>query len=300
MALRSNGPLAGFGWLARGINLGHRNGKAVFGGAAFVVLAMLLPTLFTMPIQFVALRSGAPLSAPAYVGIFALSSVLSLLVLPAYAGYLRVIDAAERGLPARAVDVFRPYRQGEVLRFMGFGLAIALLYAGLLAVVVLGTGGGLARWYLQVLDNAGAQPAAIPPLPPGFGLVFALLAVLWLWLMGSYAISLGQVALRGRSIAGALRDGMVGTFKNLLPLLVFAVSLVVAAFLAVLCIGIAVALLALLGKVVGMWLTFVLIVPLYLALVLVLLVTMFGAMYHLWRDVCDDGGPRLPAQAIAA
>lgn len=300
MALRSNGPMAGFGWLARGINLGHRNAKAVFGGAGFVVLAMLLPTLVTMPIQFAALRSGAPLSATAVVAMFGLSSVLSLLVLPAYAGYLRVIDAAERGLPARAADVFRPYRQGEVLRFMGFGLAIALLYAALLAVVVAGTGGGVARWYLQVLNSAGAQPAAVPALPPGFGVVFALLGVLWLWLMGSYAISLGQVALRGRSVAGALRDGMVGTFKNLLPLLVFAVSLIVASCLAVLCIGVAVALLALLGKVVGMWLTVVLVVPLYVALVLVMLVTMFGAMYHLWRDVCDDGVDRAPGGALAA
>ena len=58
MTTRSNGPLAGFGWLKRGINVGYGNPKALFGGAAFLLLLCLLPTLITMPLQFGALRAG--------------------------------------------------------------------------------------------------------------------------------------------------------------------------------------------------------------------------------------------------
>jgi acyl-CoA synthetase (AMP-forming)/AMP-acid ligase II len=43
---------------------------------------------------------------------------------------------------------------------------------------------------------------------------------------------------------------------------------------------------AMLGKLAGAWLTFVLLVPLYLALLLAMITWMFGAMYHLWLDVC--------------
>lgn len=299
MALRSNGPLTGFGWLARAVNLGHRNAKAVFGGAALVVLAMLLPMLGSMPLQVGALHPGAVPSGTSVLGTLVLSTLLGLLALPAYAGYLRVIDASERGVATRAVDVFAPYRRGEVLRFMGFGLTMALVYFALLGLVLVGTGGGVARWYMQLLAS-GAQPNALPALPSDFALVFALLIVVMLWLMGVYSIAIGQVALRGRSIVGAVTDGMLGSLKNLLPLVVFAVSLMVAVFIVALCMGIAVAALALLGKVVGLWLTFVLAIPLYLAFFLAMIVVTFGAMYHLWRSVCDDGnGPALE-QAIAA
>lgn len=302
MALRSNGPLAGIGWLKRAINLGHGNPKAIFGGAGLLFLAILLPTLVTLPLQVGALHAGVQPSGTTMLVTMALSALLGLLVMPAYAGYLRVIDATERNQPVRATAVFAPYRQGEVLRFMGYGLAMVLVYAAFFAVVLGATGGGVVRWYMQVLAlQANGQPAtAIPALPSGIGLVFALFAAVCLWLMGIYAISLGQVALRGRSVLGAIGDGFIGSLKNLLPLLVFALCLVVAWLLVALCVGVAIAVLALLGKVVGAWLTFVLVVPLYIALVLMMFVVMFGTMYQLWRDVCGDDATPTTAEALAA
>ena len=52
-------------------------------------------------------------------------------------------------------------------------------------------------------------------------------------------------------------------------------------------------------KAVGAWLGFVIAVPLYLAFVLALIVVGFGAMYHLWRDVCSGREtPAMPADAL--
>lgn len=79
---------------------------------------------------------------------------------------------------------------------------------------------------MQVLT---AQASHLPPptaLPDGFGITIALFMLLGLLMTGFYAISLGQVALRQRGVFGAIGDGVFGVLKNLLPLLVFAVSLV--------------------------------------------------------------------------
>ena len=286
MALRSRGPLAGIGWLKRAILPGRGNAKAVFGGAALLCVAILLPVCITLPMQFGTLEGDQPSPTFFFAGM-AISTLLGLLVMPAYGGYLRVIDAVERGQPARARDVFAPYRQGEVLRFVGYGLAMTVVYFALLGAVIGAMGGGLARWYVDVVASGG-QPAAMPELPPGFGLALALLGLAGLFLVGTYSISLGQVSLRGRSVLGAIGDGLVGSLKNLLPLLVFAVSLVLAWLVFALCIGVAGFVLAMLAGLVGNWLLVVMAVPAYIALVCVLMVVMFRITYHLWRDVCGD------------
>lgn len=287
MATQFKGPSAGFRWLTDGISVGFRYPKPLIGGAAFLLVACLLPTLITLPMQFHAMSAGTPQS-PAYIGwMMAISVLFGLLIVPLYAGYLQMIDAIEHGLPARAIDVFKPYRQGEAWRLMGFGLAIGVVYVAMLGIVVVGTGGGIASWYMQALT---AQTTHQPPpgLPPGFGIAVGLFMLLGLLMMGFYAISFGQVALSRRSVFGAIGDGIVGALKNLLPLLVFAVSFAVTWVVVVIAFAIVAMLLALLGKLVATWLMFVLIIPLYVAMVLTMFAVTFGVMYYLWRDVCGD------------
>lgn len=300
MATRSNGPLAGFGWLKRGINVGYGNPKALFGGAALLLVLCLLPTLITMPMQYGALRAGTQPDPATLAWIMAISAIGGLLLVPLYAGYLRVIDAAERGLPVRARDIFQPYRQGDALRLIGYGLAMALVYITAFGIVIAATGGGIARWYLQVMTaQANHQP---PPtaLPDGFGAAIALFLVLGLFMLGVYAISLGQVALGRRSVFGAIGDGLVGALKNLLPLLVFIVCLIVAWVVLAIVVVLLVGLIALLGKLVGAWVAVALMVPLYGAMLLMLFAVMFGVMYYLWRDVCGDDSVPAVARSIAA
>ncbi len=288
MTTRSRGPAAGFDWLSRGISVGFRHPKPLLGGAALLVVACLLPSLITLPLQLHAISAGTPLSPAAFGWIMAISVLFGLLIVPLYAGYLQVVDAAERGLPARALDIFKPYRQGEALRLIGYGLAVIVIYIVTFGVIIVATGSGIARWYMQVL---AAQASHLPPptaLPDGFGITIALFMLLGLLVMGVYAISLGQVALRQRSVFGAIGDGVIGVLKNLLPLLVFAVSSVIAWIVVTIVFVLAVFLLALLGKLVGIWLMLVLIIPLYIALFLVMFTVMFGVMYHLWRDVCGE------------
>lgn len=299
MRTRSNGPLAGFGWLKRGFSVGYRHPKALLGGAAILLVACLLPSLLTLPMQFHAQLAGTPPS-PATLGWIMVGSILvGLLIVPLYAGYLQVIEAAARGLPARALDIFKPYRQGEAWRLMGYGLAVLVVYAAILAIIVAAAGGGIMSWYAQVLTaQASHQPP--PALPDGFGIAMVLAIVLGFIMMAFYAISLGQVALRQRSVFGAIGDGMIGALKNLLPVAVFTLSAIFASLLAVIVFAIVVVVLSLLAKLVSVWLMLVLIVPLYIASLLIMFAVMFGVMYHLWLDVCgDDNLPDMAPQITA-
>ncbi|GLQ46713.1 hypothetical protein GCM10007862_17640 [Dyella lipolytica] len=300
MTTRSRGPSAGFGWLTRGISVGFRHKKPLLGGAAFVLLAAMIPSLITLPMQIHAMQGGTPLPPTTFGWIMAISMLFSLLTLPLYAGYLQVIDEAERGLPARARDVFKPYLEGKALRLIGYGLLQLAIYLAMFAIVIATTGRSVVSWYMQAI---AAQANHLPPptaLPDGFGITILLFMVLILFMMGFYSIGLGQVALRNRSVFGAVGDGVIGALKNLLPLLVLAVSLVLAWIVVAIAFGLVALLLALLGKLVGGWLVFVVIIPLYIAFALMVFAVMFGVMYHLWHDVCGDDVATGMAESVAA
>lgn len=302
MATRSNGPLAGFDWLKRGINVGYANPKAVFGGAAFLLLMALVPALVTMPIQFGAMHLGAQSDSTTIGWVMAISALGGLLLIPLYGGYLQVIDAAERGLPARARDVFQPYRQGGALRLIGYGLAMLGVYAAAFGIIIAVSGSGIARWYAQVMTaQLHHQPFPADAMPDGIGMAVALVMVFGLFMMGAYPISLGQAALRRRSVFAAIGDGFAGALKNVLPLLVFVISLLVALIIFVIVIILLAGLLTLLGKLAGTWLVLLLVAPLYIGVMVAMYATMFGTMYYLWRDVCgDDDHVSAVAQSITA
>lgn len=298
MTTRSNGPSAGWAWLANGLRAGFRHPRPLLGGAALLMVVCMLPTLVTLPMQLHAMATRTPQSPAAFGWTMAFSMLFGLLIMPIYAGYLQVMDAAERGLPARALDIFNPYRQGDALRLIGFGLANMLLYIIAFGVVIAAMGGGIVGWYMQVMAaQATHQPP--PALPPGFGTAVALCAVLGLFMMGYYAISLGQVALRRRGVFGAIGDGVTGALKNVLPLVVLALSFLLAWVVVIIGFVIVALVLALLGKLLGMWLAFVLMIPLYVALLLTVFTVMFGTMYHLWRDVCGGDAATDMAAATA-
>lgn len=124
--------------------------------------------------------------------------------------------------------------------------------------------------------------------------------VVAIFMMGFYSIGLGQVALGNRSVFGAIGDGIVGALKNLLPLLMLVVGTILLWIAVGIGFGILALLLALIGKLVGLWLVFVLIIPLYIVLLLLVFTSMFGVMYHLWRDVCGGDIATGTAEAVAA
>lgn len=291
MTLRANGPLAGLQWLKRGFDTARRNPRAIFGGAAVLAVAWLLPNLVQLLLQ-AALRPG-PLGTNA---IAALTTLLAIALLaPLIGGYLRVIDASEHGRPALASDIFSAFRarQGSQ-RMVGFALLVMLLQLGLLSLLfgVFREGvEALAGWSTRVTELlSGAtpgKPVQLPPPPEGLGGFLGLGSLGALFLSSVFAIGMGQVVFAGRRVGGALADGLLGTLRNLLPLLVLAVL----AFALLMGIGlVAVVVVAVLSMIHPM-LAALVFLPLYMLFLLAAYALMFGVMYQLWRDVAAERAP---------
>lgn len=265
-----------------------------------MAIAAMIPTFITLPMQFSALHAGTPMQPSTFGWVMLISVVFGMLILPLYAGYLQVIDAAEQGLIARAGDVIKPYRDGRALRVIGFGLLMMLAYMVLFGIIIMTTGSDVAHWYVQVLTAQANHEPPPTTLPNGFGLTFLLISLLAVFLMGFYSIGLGQVSLHHRSVFGAIGDGIIGALKNLLPLLMLALGFFLIWIAVALCFLIIALVLVLLSKLVGAWLVVALMIPLYIALLLVAFTAMFGVMYHLWRDVCGDDFVSRMAETVAA
>ncbi len=230
----------------------------------------------------------------------AISMLFHLLLVPLYAGYLQVIDAAERERPVSAFDIFRPYRQGDAFRLMGYGLAMIAVYLVLFGIVIATIGRQVARWYMELLTAQASHQAPPTTLPEGFGIVVALFVVLALFMTVFYAISLGQVALNRRNIFGAIGDGLIGALKNLLPLLVYLVACILAWIVFVVVFVVLALVLGFIAKLISYWVVFVVLVPLYIAMLLLIFAVTFGVMYHMWRDVCGEDAVASVAPPFAA
>jgi len=305
MATRAMGPMAGFGWLKNAVNLGRSNPKAIFGGAALVLVAAVVVAIAAALLSGIVVAAAGPgvgsMLAATLVVLVPVMVVLGMLTV----GYLRLIDAAESGRPARAADVFGGF--GDLptsLRAIGLMIVIAVLQNLLVVGLLMLFAGGVLEWYSQMMQSSmvGGDPsAAMMQLPAGIGLAYLLMALVGPVCFGVQSVAVGQVALRGRGMFAAIGDGFAGAFKNLLPLLVMLLTYVVGIIVLGIVAVVLVMVVGLLAKVAGAWLGIVIGLPLYLGFLLAMLVVGFGAMYHLWRDVCGgDDTAVVPVDALTA
>lgn len=291
MTTRAMGPMAGIGWLTRAINVGRNGPGAVFGGASLMAVVALLAAL-AVGVAQAALVFAIGDSIATLIISSALMGVLVLVLMAMMlVGFLRLLHKVESGLPARALDVFSGFGDFSAsLRTIGLMLLLTIAQYVIIGIVLVTFAGGFLSWYMQVMQAsmAGGVPD-MTTLPTGMGIVTLTTMVLGLVFYGIQAIALGQIILRRRGLLSALGDGVIGALKNLLPLLVFVIACIVGMILLLIAVFIVVLVVGMLAKFVSVWLGVALAVPLYIAFVLTMFVVGFGAMYHLWRDVCGDG-----------
>lgn len=302
MQTRAMGPGAGWSWLKQAVNLGRNNPRALFGAAALLMLVAIIPSI----IQLIAQYGFGITRMPAMLWILGLTSALMLVVYPLLiGGFFRVIDATEHNRPTHATALFDTFRAGQGRgRLIGFGLLLTLIYVVALVALVAVFGSDVASWYWRVVSASQAAapgtPPVIPPLPDGLGTVIGLGLLLMMFLGGVYSIGFGQMALTQRSVGGALADGMAGTLKNLLPLLVLMAIMLVLMVGIALVLGLALGLLVAVGSLVHPALGVVLAIPVYIAFLVTMYVVMFGVMYFIWRDVAGDSAITPQEQSFEA
>ena len=294
MATRMTSPLAGIGWLRNAINVGCRSPRTLFLAAFLLLVTAFVPSLITTPFQY-----AFPGDMTVFVGTMVFSMLVGLLLSPVFAGFLQVIDAIERGREVRARDIFAPYRNGVAKPSILFSLLMIPVYVVAVTLVVLSAGPGLWGAFSESWGTAGMQPAMhMPEIPWHVWLVVWLVGLV---LSGLWAIGYGQIAIARRSVTEAFIDGVSGALKNLLPFFVLGLLMVVCLLATGVAMVLVVALLSLIGKVVGTWLMIVLVVPVYIAFVLAMYIVMFALAYFLWRDVCagDADSAADPQVAVA-
>lgn len=293
MQTLARGPGAGWHWLLGGFRVFRHNTGAVLGGAAWLcVFALVL----------VAIEMVLPAHGPMLVGKLAITTVLSSILMPLLTGgYLRLIDASRNGRPASALLVLQPFRPGQGgARLVGFGLCMLIVYVAFFAIVVATVGRGMAAWYLQFLAHQptlGTAPSPLPPLPTGFAPTLALVTVFFLFYGAAMAIGVGEASLRAQAPLAALRSGVAGAFKNVLPILVLCICGLILLVLLSLTLGLVVVIVSgvamLLSKVLGL----VLLAIFYIVFILLLYAFSMGVNYSIWHDVTavDAAPPPLPA-----
>lgn len=299
MTTRAVGPGRGWGWLQQAINLGRHNPRAVFGAAALMAVVALLPSVLQIVLQLVFKESPT-----AIVAVMAITTLLSMVVTALLiGGLLRVIHAAENGQPTHATAIFDTFRDSEVRgRLIGFGVLMMGIYLGVFIAVISLFGQDFMRWYWELITSAQAMQAAggaaAPPnladMPEGLGRIMAIGSLFALFMGGVYAIGFGQVALGGRRVGDAFVDGLRGTVKNVMPIVVLAVLSVIGMFVLVFGVGLVAVIVTLVAGMVSKALAVALLIPIYFALILLMYVVMFGVMYFIWRDICTDASPVTP------
>lgn len=294
MQMLAKGPGAGWSWLMAGFKVLGRDTGKVLGASALLLLCVVVVSAAQMLL---------PVHGDAKLAVVAATAVVGALLYPIlFGGFMRLLDASHHGRPTSALMLFEPFQPGKGgARLALFGLCMLLIYAAFLALLLTTVGRELWSWYLQVLNMQpalGSPPQPLPHLAAGSALSLALLTVFFVFYGGAMAVGIGQVALGGQAPVSAVRDGVAGAFKNVLPLVV----LMICGCLAFLLIGsvlgfiaaIAIGVLYLLSHA----LAIILAVVLYFVAILLAYAIIMGINYAVWQHIAD-GSRDDTMQAVA-
>lgn len=291
MTTRAVGIGAGIDWLKQAVDLGRSNPKAIFGGAALLLVMLFVGAIaMSVLMVLVSLVLKADPTASMAVSFLVAFGIVALMA-AMMVGFLRLIHAVEQGRPASATDVFSGISDMTASgRAIGFMLLLTIAQYALIIVLISVFAHDFGSWYLDSLKGSmsGQPPAPMTALPQGFGTAFVLMALVGLFFYAVQALGLGQIANAGKGIGGAIADGVGGAAKNLLPLLVFLLVMLAAGIVLMLVVFLLAAVVGVLAKLVGVWLVVVIGIPLYLIFLITMMVVMFGVMYFVWRDICGD------------
>lgn len=293
-----------FSWLMKAIDVGRRNPRALFGGFAIVVLISMVPTVVQMALQ--ALLADSPVLMWSLYGLVMLASVLAMPPLTGAA--IRLLHACESGQPAGALDVFNGYRDGAfALRMVLTSLLLFAFYLVLMGVLFALL--PAKEMMVEIFTRSMATPPGGQPDMTGLDFDPASLPWLFLWMVGSAAVlftamhvqllATTHAALSGQGPLHALLSGITGTLRNILPLTAFTLAMLVIGFVALFLVVLVLGLLAVVLAMASPVLAGVVLVPVYLATILLLIIVLYGFYYHAWRGIFGEPAAD-PMDAIAA
>jgi len=288
---------APFSWLAASFEALRKDNGATVGATALMMVVVLVPTV----IQQILLRVMQPASLAAVLTIQVVIMVVSTFLFPPLiGGYFRFLHAREQGQPARATTVFALFREPPAaMRMIATGLIFTAIYVVLFIAVNFATGGYAVEFMKVAMTTPPGHPPVFPPMPSGFLLWILVFVFLGIILITAYMLAITQTALSTRTPVEAIGDGFAATVRNLAVFAVFYFAMFCAGVVFALILGLVIGLVALLFGFISPILALVVVIPIYLVLLLLTYVVMFGFNYYAWRGTLGDDAAATAQQLTA-
>ncbi len=275
----------GMTWLVRGFRTVRKHPGTLSIAMFLLVLAILVPVGIQLAAQFLLAGTSASIAIQ-LLATLAMVFIASLMMI----GLLRLIDTLERTGSGQASSIFAAFSDTDLMvRAVTFALIVFVASMAFVVALLLTLGPDMLGWYRNVLtEPLGAAAAAAPPITGSPWLSAAVGLVGALALFGINTFGYAQVALTRARGGEAFMDGLHGTARNVLPILLNIVVVVIAIFAMVIPLVLLMMLFGFIGGLVHPLAGMVLIMPLYVAFMIALYALIFATMYHAWRDVFGD------------
>ncbi len=277
----------GVAWLTRAFSTVRRHpgplGLAIF----LLVIAILVPVCVQLAGQLLMPGTTAGMAVQVLAGL-TMVIVASLMMV----GVLRLIHSLETHGSGSATSIFETFGDTDLmLRAVVFALIVLVVSIAFIAVLLLAMGPDMLAWYGRLIVAPLEAGAAAPPITRSPWLAAAIGLFGGLALFGVNTFGYAQVALTRRSGTEAFMDGLEGTARNVLPILLNIVVVIAAILLITMPMLLLMMLAGFLGGLVHPVAAIALVVPFYIAYMLALYAVIFATMYHAWRDVFGDPAP---------
>ncbi len=295
-------PAQPFRWLADALQLVRAHAGLFLVAASSMLLIALLPALLQ---SFAA--SVLPNTLFVQAGIFVLFTVL--LLPPVTGGFYRLCDAAQRGQAVRPSQLFEVLADGPAsARLVLVNLVfLLLLVLGVFMPVAAIGGAPLAEWMREMMivalaaqqpGGADAAAQALPPMPPGTGLLCSAALVLTLLINTAKELAMAQAALSSRAPLDAVADGVRVALRHAGAFLLFYIPACLMALLGFFALTLAAAIVAAMLGLVSTALAYLVIMLAAVAVVLAYYALVFAFFYRAWHaTLAESEAPPAPPVA---
>jgi hypothetical protein len=278
---------APFQWLIQAFESARRNPRVLITGFALIAAIALVPSVFQIIVD-----QAAPANMTARGSVMLLSMLYGVLVMPPLMGAaFQLLHRLENDVPAQAGDVLAAYSDGGfVQRMIGLSVSMFVLNIAtfvLLYVLLPGKAFWIEIFRRSLTTPPGAEPdmTGLPPFPPSTLLWMLLAMFLMIVLMNVHMFAFTRGALGGRGPFAAIGDAFAAVLRNLLPLLGFAFAAGFVGMLLAMLLGMILAVVMAVAMLISPVLGAIIVLPAYLAMMVLMYVTMFGFYYHASREV---------------
>lgn len=281
-------------WLGEALALCRAHIGLFLFAAATILLVSLLPAILE--------RVAASLLPQTLIVQMVVYALFSLLILPPLTGgFYRLARATQRGQPVQPRQLFEVFEDGAAARRM-VQTNLVFFFILLLGVVmpVAAIGGEPLAAYLRELSTLQQGAQTLPTMPEGTAALLSGAMLLALLINTAKELAMCQASLSERSPFAAVGDGFRIAFSHAAAFLLFYVPVAIIAFIGFLAFALAAVLLGAALSLISPMLTYVVIVPVAVAVGLGYYALVFAFFYRAWEDTLGGDARVPPSQAQAS